>query len=75
VSHVYLLPASNAFPYHVGVFLMVLYWMLEELIPARNEVTTVRIATPIPTLSVTVGLPSTGSSNSGLRLRRLTAVM
>jgi len=37
---------------------MVSYWMLDELIPARNEVTTVRIATPIPTLSVTVGLPS-----------------
>jgi hypothetical protein len=56
---------------------MVSYWMLDELIPARNKVTTVRIATPIPTLSVTVavGLPSTGSSDSVLRLRWLTAVM
>ncbi len=34
---------------------MVLYWMLDELIPTRNEVTTVRITTHIPTLSVTVG--------------------
>ncbi len=54
---------------------MVSYWMLDELIPARNEVTTVRIATPIPTLSVTVGLRSTGSSDYVLRLRWLTAVM
>ncbi len=54
---------------------MVSYWMLDELIPARNEVITVRIATPIPTLSVTVGLPSTRSSDSILKLRWLTAVM
>ena len=70
-----MLPASNAFPYHVGVFLRVSYWMLEDLIPACNEVTTVRITTPIPTLSVTVGLPSNGSSDSVLRLRWFTAVM
>ena len=53
---------------------MVSYWMLEELIPARNEVTTVSIATPIPNLSDTVGLPNTGRSDSVRRLKWLTAV-